>query len=174
MSYDKKAARYLSPATAGAMLFGAVVGGVAAAAANARKVKNGELTGKCAALGALREAGTTGLAAGAGVAAMAALRLGGLPGLLGIAAVATGTKYLMDTVLDEVIVKGRLGGLKSACGCGDSTELAAEVVESAPAAAAKTAKVAKVAKTSAKKPAKPRAPRKAAKPKAEPETYITE
>jgi len=171
MSYDKKAARAFSPATAGAMLFGAVVGGVAAAAANARKVKNGEMTGKSATLGALREAGTTGLAAGAGVAAMAALRLGGLPGLLGIAAVATGAKYLMDTVLDEVIVKGRLGGLKSACGCGDSTELAAEVVESAPAAAAK---VAKVAKTTAKKPAKPRAPRKAAKPKAEPETFITE
>lgn len=171
MSYDKKAARYLSPATAGAMLFGAVVGGVAAAAANARKVKNGELSGKCAALGALREAGTTGLAAGAGVAAMAALRLGGLPGLLGIAAVATGAKYLMDTVLDDVIAKGRLDGLKSACGCGDSTELAAESVDAAPAAAAK---VAKVAKAAAKKPAKPRAPRKAAKPKAEPETYITE
>lgn len=170
MSYDKKAARYLSPATAGAMLFGAVVGGVAAAAANTRKVKNGEMTGKCAALGALREAGTTGLAAGAGVAAMAALRLGGLPGLLGIAAVATGAKYLMDSVLDDVIAKGRLDGLKSACGCGDSTQPAAEQV-AAPAAAAK---VAKVAKTTAKKPAKPRAPRKAAKPKAEPETYITE
>lgn len=170
MSYDKKAARYLSPATAGAMLFGAVVGGVAAAAANTRKVKNGEMTGQSAALGALREAGTTGLAAGAGVAAMAALRLGGLPGLLGIAAVATGAKYLMDSVLDDVIAKGRLDGLKSACGCGDSTEPAAEQV-AAPAAAAK---VAKVAKTTAKKPAKPRAPRKAAKPKAEPETYITE
>lgn len=170
MSYDKKAARYLSPATAGAMLFGAVVGGVAAAAANTRKVKNGEMTGKCAALGALREAGTTGLAAGAGVAAMAALRLGGLPGLLGIAAVATGAKYLMDSVLDDVIAKGRLDGLKSACGCGDSTQPAAEQV-AAPAAAAK---VAKVAKATAKKPAKPRAPRKAAKPKAEPETYITE
>lgn len=170
MSYDKKAARYLSPATAGAMLFGAVVGGVAAAAANTRKVKNGEMTGQSAALGALREAGTTGLAAGAGVAAMAALRLGGLPGLLGIAAVATGAKYLMDSVLDDVIAKGRLDGLKSACGCGDSTQPAAEQL-AAPAAAAK---VAKVAKTTAKKPAKPRAPRKAAKPKAEPETYITE
>lgn len=164
MSYDKKAARYLSPATAGAMLFGAVVGGVAAAAANARKVKNAEMTGKCAALGALREAGTTGLAAGAGVAAMAALRLGGLPGLLGIAAVATGAKYLMDTVLDDVIAKGRLGGLKSVCGCGDSTAPATDVAEAEPAAPA----------AKAKKPAKPRAPRKAAKPKAEPETYITE
>lgn len=173
MSYDKKAARYLSPATAGAMLFGAVVGGVAAAAANTRKVKNGEMTGKCAALGALREAGTTGLAAGAGVAAMAALRLGGLPGLLGIAAVATGAKYLMDSVLDDVIAKGRLDGLKSACGCGDSTQPAAEQV-AAPAAPAAPAAAAKVAKTTAKKPAKPRAPRKAAKPKAEPETYITE
>lgn len=169
MSWDKKTARYISPATATAVLFGAVVGGVAAAAANARKVKNGEMSGKQATLCALREAGTTGVASGAGVAAMAALRVGGVVGLVGIAAVATGAKYLMDSVLDEVLVKGGRKALAAACRAGAEADRDEAVsAPAAPKASAKAAKPAKAAKVS-----KPRAPRKAAA-KAEPETFITE
>lgn len=169
MSWDKKTARYISPATATAVLFGAVVGGVAAAAANARKVKNGEMSGKQATLCALREAGTTGVASGAGVAAMAALRVGGVVGLVGIAAVATGAKYLMDSVLDEVLVKGGRKALAAACCAGaEADQDEAVSAPAAPKASAKAAKPAKAAKVS-----KPRAPRKAAA-KAEPETFITE
>lgn len=175
MSWDKKTARYISPATATAVLFGAVVGGVAAAAANARKVKNGEMSGKQATLCALREAGTTGVASGAGVAAMAALRVGGVVGLVGIAAVATGAKYLMDSVLDEVLVKGGRKALAAACCAGAEADRdeavsapAAAAAKAAPKASAKVVKAAKAAKAS-----KPRAPRKAAA-KAEPETFITE
>lgn len=168
MSWDKKTARYISPATATAVLFGAVVGGVAAAAANARKVKNGEMSGKQATLCALREAGTTGVASGAGVAAMAALRVGGVVGLVGIAAVATGAKYLMDSVLDEVLVKGGRKALAAACCAG--AEADRDEAVSAPAAAAKAAPK---ASAKAAKASKPRAPRKAAA-KAEPETFITE
>ncbi len=159
MSHDKKLYSLVSPATAGAMLFGAVVGGVAAAAASARKVKEGTMSAREAAFSSLREAGTTGLASGAGVAAMSALRVGGATGLVGIAVVATGAKYLLDSVLDQVLAKGK------AC-CAASDECAAPAPAAAPAAVAKP-KVKPAARTKpAAKAAKPKTPK--AEPKAQP------
>lgn len=169
MSHDKKAFRIASPATTGAMLFGAVVGGVAAAAANARKVKNGAMSPREAAMLSLREAGTTGLAAGAGVAAMSALRVGGVVGLVGIAAVATGAKYLLDNVLDEVLAKG-----KACCVAADAkpTPAGPAATAKAPAAlkaAAKTKPVDKAARPARPK-AKPGAKAAKAAPKPDPAT----
>lgn len=159
MTHPYKYPRYISPVTAGAMLFGALVGGAASAAGNARKVKSGEMSGRQAALDALREAGTTGLASGAGVAAMNALRVGGVAGLVGIAAVATGTKYLLDSVLAEVLAKA----CRACAGSVPAAQAAAEPTTAKAPAAAKAPMPA----------AKPRARKKpAAKPK--PETYITE
>jgi len=170
MSLDKKAARYISPAIAGAMLFGAVVGGVAAAAANARKVKRGEMSAGKAAASVLREAGTTGLASGAGVAAVTALHLGGVVGLVGIAAVATGAKYLMDSVLDEVLAKGGLKNAALAC----KTSAGADVAEPARDAASSAQRTRPAAKPKAPKKPAAKAAAKPAKPKSQPETHITE
>lgn len=147
MSWNKKSYPGYGPTTAGAVFFGAVVGGIAAAAGNARKVKSGEMTSRQAALDALREAGTTGLSAGAGVAAMCRLGVGGFAGLVGITVVAAGTKYLLDTVVAGVLAKG----------CAACVNVSAEAPVEAPAKAAPRA----AAKTPAKAPAK----RKAAKPK---------
>jgi cell division septation protein DedD len=168
MSHDKKLFSAVSPATSGAMLFGAVVGGVATAAASARKVKEGSMSPREAALNSLREAGTTGLASGAGVAAMSALRVGGAAGLVGIAVVATGAKYLLDSVLDQVLAKGR------AC-CAPSSECAASASVATPVEAVKPTAMAKPAAKSTAKSARP----KAAKPKPpkadpKPESFITE
>lgn len=154
MGWDRKDARYYGPTTAGAVFFGAVVGGIAAAAGNARKVKSGEMTGRQAALDALREAGTTGLSAGAGVAAMCRLGVGGFAGLVGVTVVAAGTKYLLDTVVADALARGCAACAKAPDG---------EVAEVPVKAAAKPA-----AKAPAKrKAAKPRTPKA---PKAEPAT----
>ncbi len=170
MSLDKKAARYISPASAGAMLFGAVVGGVAAAAANARKVKRGEMSARTAAVSVLREAGTTGLASGAGVAAVTALHLGGVAGLVGIAAVATGAKYFMDSVLDGVLAKG---GLRNAA-LARKAPAGADVAEPVCGAASSVARIKPAVKPKAPKKPAAKAAAKAAKSKSQPETFITE
>lgn len=169
MSHDSKIARALTPVTAGAVLFGAVVGGVAAAAGNARKVKNGEMTASQAALCSLREAGTTGIASGAGVAAMAALRVGGVLGLAGIAAVAAGTKYVLDSVIDGALAKARKDPEAAALAAS-----APEAAAPAPKAAPKSAE--KPAAKPIRKASKPKAAPKSARPKAAPkaETFITE
>lgn len=185
MGWDYKHPRYMGP-TAGAALFGAVIGGVAAAAANARKVKDGKMSGQEAALDALREAGTTGISTGAGVAAMCRLGVGGFAGLLGVTVVAAGTKYLLDNVVANVLGNA----LEKGCACAKAAYASAAPAGTEAAAATSTgtgskasaakapgaAKTSATAKAGAKpaKPAKPRAPRKAPAKKAEPETYITE
>lgn len=177
MSWNDKHSRYMGPATAGAVLFGVVVGGVAAAAANVRKVQDGKMTRQEAALDALREAGTTGISTGAGVAAMCRLGVGGFAGLVGITVVAAGTKYLLDSVVREVLDRG----CKACASGGQSTPAAtAEFAESAaPAPKGKASASAKLdakpaarttlkatAKPAAKTAAKPAARAKSAKPRA--------
>lgn len=171
MSWERKNYRYYGPSTAGAVFFGAVVGGIASAAGNARKVKSGEMTGRQAALDALREAGTTGLSAGAGVAAMCRLGMGGFAGLLGITVVAAGTKYLLDTVVADALTRGC-----AACAKAPGAEAAEPVTEPMAAAEAKPASKT-VTKAAAKAPAKKKAatpkppkPKVAKAPKAEPAT----
>jgi len=83
----------------GAAVFGALVGGTAAAAKGIRQVKTGRATKEEAALDVAREAGSTAVAAGAATAVVGALGLGSFLSILGIAAVATGTKYAMDSLL---------------------------------------------------------------------------
>lgn len=92
----------LGAATIGAVLVGTVAGSVDAAARDIRKIKNGEMSRRDAALDVAREAGTTGLATGAAVAVLGALGLGGVLSVLGVAAVATGAKYLLDSAVDKV------------------------------------------------------------------------
>lgn len=155
MGWDKKNYRYYGPTTAGAVFFGAVVGGIAAAAGNARKVKSGEMTGRQAALDALREAGTTGLSAGAGVAAMCRLGVGGFAGLVGITVVAAGTKYLLDTVVADALAKGCAACAKA--GAEEPGEPGAAAQPAPKAPAKKKAARPKAAKPAAKTPKAPKA-----------------
>lgn len=75
---------------------GAVVGGTAAAALSIRKVKKGIMTKEDAVKTVAREAGTAGAATGTAAAVVGGLGLGGLLSLVGMALVATGTKYMLD------------------------------------------------------------------------------
>lgn len=83
----------------GAAFFGAIVGGTAAAAKGIRKVKAGEAEREEVVIDVAREAGSTAVAAGAATAFAGALGLGPILSTLGIVAVATGTKYAMDSLL---------------------------------------------------------------------------
>ncbi|MGE4292146.1 MAG: hypothetical protein AB7E32_08045 [Desulfovibrio sp.] len=83
-------------AVLGSAVFGAVVGGAVAAAESIPKVRSGQMDRRAAAMMVAREAGTTGAATGAAVAVVGALGLGGILSLVGIVAVATGSKYLLD------------------------------------------------------------------------------
>jgi len=83
----------------GAAVFGAIVGGTGAAAKGIREVKAGDATGEEVALDVAREAGSTAIAAGTATAVVGALGFGPFLSVLGIAAVATGTKYAMDSLL---------------------------------------------------------------------------
>lgn len=87
----------VSSALTGAVVSGVVIGGTAAAATSIRKVKKGLMTKEDAARNVAREAGTTGVAAGAAAMVVGGLGIGGLLGLVGVALVATGTKYMLDT-----------------------------------------------------------------------------
>ena len=86
---------------AGAAVFGAMVGGTAAAAKSIRKVNNGEATREEAVMDVAREAGSTAVAAGAATAVTSGLGLGPVLSLLGIAVAATGVKYALDSVLQK-------------------------------------------------------------------------
>lgn len=173
MGWNNKHSRYMGPATAGAMLFGAVVGGVAAAAGNARKVQQGEMTRQQAALDALREAGTTGLSTGAGVAAMCRLGVGGFAGLVGITVVAAGTKYLLDSVVRDMLAKG-CKACAPAAEEAPTVDLAAKSSgkSSSKSGAKSGAKAAAKAATkpAAKAPAKPKSAKQAKPAKPEPAT----
>ena len=83
----------------GAAVFGALVGGTGAAAKGIREVKSGDATREEVALNVAREAGSTAVAAGTATAVVGALGFGPFLSILGIAAVATGTKYAMDSLL---------------------------------------------------------------------------
>jgi hypothetical protein len=134
----------------GAALFGAVIGGTAAAAKGLREVKAGRATGQEVGADVAREAGSTAVAAGAATAVVGALSLGPFLSTLGIAALATGTKYAMDSLLQ---------GNKSAPALAGP----GQAESAAPLAKADTGKKAPVKKTAAKKsPAKKTATRKAA------------
>lgn len=85
--------------TLGAVVFGALVGGTAAAAKGLRAVKNGESSREEALRNIARETGTTALAAGTAVAIMGRTGLGPVLTTAGMAVVATGTKYAMDSLL---------------------------------------------------------------------------
>lgn len=85
--------------TLGAVVFGALVGGTAAAAKGLRAVKNGETSREEALRNIARETGTTALAAGTAVAIMGRTGLGPVLTTAGMAVVATGTKYAMDSLL---------------------------------------------------------------------------
>lgn len=85
-------------AIAGTALFGAIVGGTAAAAKGIRQVKEGESTKEQVAAAVAREAGTTAMAAGAATAVVGTLGLGFFLSTLGVVAVATGTKYALDSL----------------------------------------------------------------------------
>lgn len=92
---------YTKPSPIGAAVFsaaitGAVIGGTAAAARSIRKVKKGLMTKEDAAKTVAREAGTTSLATSTAAAVVTGLGLGGIVSLVGMALVATGTKYVLD------------------------------------------------------------------------------
>ena len=86
-------------AVMGAFVFGAIVGGTGAAARGIREAREGRKTNRDVALDVTREAGATAVAAGAATAVVGALGMGPVLSTLGIVAVATGTKYAMDSLL---------------------------------------------------------------------------
>lgn len=83
----------------GAAVFGAVIGGTAAAAKGLREVKAGRATSRDVTADVAREAGSTAVAVGTATAVVGALSLGPFLSALGIAALATGTKYAMDSLV---------------------------------------------------------------------------
>jgi len=87
-------------AVSGAAVCGMVAGGTAAAARSIRQVREGSMTRQQAVGRVLREAGSTGLASGVAVGVVGGLGLGGLLSLMGVAVVATGTKYALDSVIN--------------------------------------------------------------------------
>ncbi|WP_207263869.1 magnetosome protein MamC [Desulfovibrio sp. Huiquan2017] len=134
----------------GAALFGAVIGGTAAAAKGMREVKAGRATGQEVGASIAREAGSTAVAVGAATAVVGALSLGPFLSTLGIAALATGSKYAMDSLLQGKKPEPALAG-------------PAQSQTAASAVKADTGKKAAARKTAAKKsPAKKAATKKAA------------
>jgi hypothetical protein len=136
----------------GSTAFGAVIGGAVAAAGVIPKVRSGDMDKREAAVSVAREAGTTGAATGAAVAVVGALGLGGLLSFVGIVAVATGTKYLLDSAL-----------IPSAAPAESATK-AAKVSGQTPGAKTKPAAAKKTTKPAARKTTKVKAAAKAKTP----------
>ncbi|NDV28539.1 magnetosome protein MamC [Desulfovibrio sp. JC010] len=85
--------------TLGTAFLGAIIGGTGAAAKAIREVSNEQKSKEEAVIDVAKEAGATAVAAGVSAAAVGALKLGPVLSTVGIIAVATGTKYAMDSVL---------------------------------------------------------------------------
>ena len=89
----------LLKATLSTALLGAIVGGTGAAAKGIRQVANDQTTKEEVAIDVAKEAGATAISAGTAGAVVSVLRLGPILSALSIIAIATGTKYAMNTVL---------------------------------------------------------------------------
>lgn len=145
--------------TMNSALFGAIVGGSAAAAKGINQIRKGEATKEGVALDVAKEAGTTAVAAGTASAVVGALGLGSVLSTLGIIAVATGAKYAIDTYLVPELVG-------SSCAPKKHAELQPAPVAKTAAATPKTAaKKSTPKKTVAKKAAPKKATAKKAAPK---------
>ncbi|WP_419785972.1 hypothetical protein [Pseudodesulfovibrio sp.] len=141
----------------GAATFGAILGATTATAKGIRQVKNGQATKEDVARDAAREAGSTAIAAGTGVAVVSALSLGPLLSTVGVAAVAVGIKYALDSVLKPAPVKAVAGGVTT--------------TPAKPAAKKPTAKKTATGKATAKKAARKTTTKEKVSSKAsEPET----
>lgn len=95
----------LASAALGGLIAGVVTGATVAAATSLRQVKDGEITKQEATQQIMREAGTMGLATTAGVTATAALGLTGIMSIFGVALFTTGSKYGIDSLLDNTAQK---------------------------------------------------------------------
>lgn len=95
-------AQHLAQSTSGIGIFGAIVGGAAAAARNIKEFQNGDVTSKEAIYDTTKEASGAGVATA--VSAVAATAVGGgLAISIGTAVVvATGAKYVWDLAVVEV------------------------------------------------------------------------
>ncbi|WP_320170485.1 hypothetical protein [Maridesulfovibrio sp.] len=82
----------------GPALFGAVVGGTAAAAKGIRQIRNNEASKNEVIKNIARETGTTAVAAGTAGAVAGSLKIGPVLSGLTLVAVATGVKYAMDSM----------------------------------------------------------------------------
>lgn len=151
----------------GAAVFGAIVGGTGAAAKGIRQVKEGEATKEEVAMDVAREAGSVAVAAGTATAVVGVLGFGPFLSTLGIAAVATGTKYAMDTLLKPktpetapvMVATGKAAAAKPVAA--KKPEAKKEAAPKKSTAKKTTAKKATAKKTSAKKaPAKKTTPEK--------------
>ena len=75
---------------------GMIVGGSASAAANIRRLNNGEIEKREAVKNVVRDSAGTGIATATATAVVGALRLGGLLSLVGLLTTATAAKYMYD------------------------------------------------------------------------------
>lgn len=151
----------------GAAMFGAIIGGAAAAAKGIRDVKSGRATAESAAMDTAREAGTTAIAAGAAAVVVGALPVGPVLSTLGIAAVAVGTKYAMDSVLSPGKPEPAPAPVAAAkASAATPVATAAKKAKKATPAKAKPKKAAAPKKTTKKSTAK----KPAAQDKAKPDT----
>jgi hypothetical protein len=84
--------------------FGMIVGATGSAAANIRRLNNGEIDRGQALKNVVRDSAGAGVATAAATAVVGALRLGGLLNVAGLLTVATATKYLYDTAFEPQAV----------------------------------------------------------------------
>ena len=151
----------------GTAVFGAIVGGTAAAAKGIRQIRNDEAGKEEIMINVAKEAGSTAVAAGTAGAIVGALRIGPVLSAMGIVAIATGTKYALDSVLEPACAGGSTAPKKHAPLIMDTP--AAKETEGKPAAKKKadSKKTAAAKKTTAAKKA---ATKKAADLKTEKKT----
>ena len=80
--------------------FGMIVGAASSAAANIRRLNNGDIERGQALKNVVRDSVGAGVATAAATAVVGALRLGGLFNVAGLLTMATATKYMYDTALE--------------------------------------------------------------------------
>ncbi len=90
----------LAATALGGLIAGAVTGATVAAAANARKVKDGDITKKDAVSKIAREAGTMGVASSMGLTATALLGITGVFSVASVAFLTASSKYAIESLID--------------------------------------------------------------------------
>ena len=113
-TYPATTSSYPAPNYAmAAGVFGTVVGGTAALAANLHKVQDDQLTMKQAFVDSLAKGAGAGVATAAATAVVSTFRFGSITSLLVMAATATGVGYVLNSVGKSVSEKSAVDAKKA-------------------------------------------------------------